>query len=232
MSQKTTADSKSKKPLPVKSAASNQKPRVIGYLRVSTNDQELEKNKSDILHLANHLNLGRVNFVEEIVSGKVSWKKRRIAEIIDEFTKGDTLIVSELSRLGRSMLECMEILSVAVEKGVRVYAVKGNWSLDTSIQSKIVAMAFSMASEIERDLISQRTKEALRYKKEQGIKLGRPPGPGKSKLDRFRPEIEALLANGTTQRFIARRYQTTEANLCNWLNKNSLRVKQPASLKN
>ena len=113
------------------------------------------------------------------------------------------------------MLECMEILSVAVEKGVKVYAVKGNWTLDNSVQSKIVAMAFSMASEIERDLISQRTKEALRYKKEQGIKLGRPPGPGKSKLDQYRPEIEALLANGSTQRFIARRYHTTEANLCN-----------------
>ncbi len=199
--------------------------KTIGYLRVSTGGQELEKNKSDILHLANHLNLGRVSFVEEIVSGKVSWKKRKIAEIIEEFKKGDTLIVSELSRLGRSMLECMEILSVAVEKGVRVYAVKGNWTLDNSIQSKIVAMAFSMASEIERDLISQRTKEALRYKREQGIKLGRPPGPGKSKLDRFRPEIEALLKNGSTQKFIANRYGTTEANLHNWLKKNSLKQK-------
>lgn len=232
MPQKTSADSKSKNRPSLKSAAINQQSKVIGYLRVSTGDQELKKNKSDILHLANHLNLGRVNFVEEIVSGKVSWKKRKIAEIIEEFTKGDTLIVSELSRLGRSMLECMEILSVAVDKGVRVYAVKGNWMLDTSIQSKIVAMAFSMASEIERDLISQRTKEALRYKKEQGIKLGRPPGPGKSKFDEFRPEIQALLANGTTQRFIARRYQTTEANLCHWLNKNSRWVKQPASPKN
>lgn len=199
--------------------------KTIGYLRVSTGDQELEKNKSDILHLANHLNLGKVVFVEEIVSGKVSWKKRKIADIIEEFQKGDTLIVSELSRLGRSMLECMEILSVAVEKGVRVYAVKGNWTLDSSIQSKIVAMAFSMASEIERDLISQRTKEALRYKKEQGIKLGRPPGPGKSKLDAFRPEIEALLKNGSTQKFIAGRYDTTEANLHNWLKKNSLKRK-------
>jgi DNA invertase Pin-like site-specific DNA recombinase len=199
--------------------------KTIGYLRVSTGEQELEKNKSEILHLANHLNLGRVHFVEEIVSGKVSWKKRKIAVIIEEFTKGDTLIVSELSRLGRSMLECMEILSVAVEKGVRVYAVKGNWTLDSSIQSKIVAMAFSMASEIERDLISQRTKEALRYKKEQGIKLGRPPGPGKSKLDRFRPEIEALLKNGSTQKFIANRYGTTEANLHNWLKRNSLKRK-------
>lgn len=211
----------SKKSAKIKSAPSASK--TVGYLRVSTGDQELEKNKSDILHLANHLNLGRVEFIEEIVSGKVSWKKRKIAEIIEEFKKDDTLIVSELSRLGRSMLECMEILSVAVEKGVRVYAVKGNWSLDNSIQSKIVAMAFSMASEIERDLISQRTKEALRYKKEKGIKLGRPPGPGKSKLDQYRPEIEALLANGSTQKFIARRYKTTEANLHNWLKKNSIK---------
>ena len=211
----------SSKSAKTKTSASNTK--TIGYLRVSTGDQELEKNKSDILRLANHLNLGKVVFVEEIVSGKVSWKKRKIAEIIEEFKKGDTLIVSELSRLGRSMLECMEILSVAVEKGVRVYAVKGNWTLDNSIQSKIVAMAFSMASEIERDLISQRTKEALRYKKEQGIKLGRPKGPGKSKLDRFRPEIEALLKNGSTQKFIAARYGTTEANLHNWLKKNNFK---------
>ena len=210
-----------------KKSIKNNKPvtnsKTVGYLRVSTGDQELEKNKSDILHLANRLNLGKVNFVEEIVSGKVSWKKRKIAEIIAEFTKDDILIVSELSRLGRSMLECMEILAVAVEKGVRVYAVKGNWTLDNSIQSKIVAMAFSMASEIERDLISQRTKEALRYKKEKGIKLGRPKGPGKSKLDKFRPEIEALLKNGSTQKFIAGRYGTTEVNLHNWLKKHDVK---------
>ncbi len=86
-------------------------------------------------------------------------------------------------------------------------------------------MAFSMASEIERDLISQKTTEALRYKKEQGIKLGRPPGPGKSKLDKFRLEIKALMQNGSTQKFIAGRYGTTEANLYNWLRKNSLKRK-------
>lgn len=123
------------------------------------------------------------------------------------------------------MLECMEILSAAVEKGVRVYAVKGNWSLDSSIQSKIVATAFSMASEIERDLISQRTEQALRYKKEQGVKLGRSLGPGKSKLDQYRPETEALLKNGSTQKFIAGRHGTTEANLHNWLRKNHLQRK-------
>ncbi len=197
--------------------------KAVGYLRVSTGEQELEKNKADILRLANDANLGRVRFVEEKISGKISWRKRKVAEILDELIKGDALVVSELSRLGRSMLECMEILSVALQKGVSVYSVKGNWKLDNSIQSKIVAMAFSMAAEIERDLISQRTKEALRYKKEQGVKLGRPLGPGKSKLDAFRPEIEALLANGSTQKYVARRYKVTEATISNWVKKNKTR---------
>ena len=207
-----------------KSLATEKSPiKAVGYLRVSTGEQELDKNKADILRLANDANLGKVRFVEEKISGKISWRKRKVAEILDELIKGDALIVSELSRLGRSMLECMEILSVALQKGVSVYSVKGNWKLDNSIQSKIVAMAFSMAAEIERDLISQRTTEALRYKKEQGIKLGRPPGSGKSKLDAFRPEIEALLANGSTQKYIACRYSATEATVSNWVKKNKIR---------
>ncbi len=120
------------------------------------------------------------------------------------------------------MLECMEILSIAAQKGVNVYAVKGNWRLDSSIQSKIIAMAFAMASEIERDLISKRTKEALVAKKANGMQLGRPKGVGKSKLDQYRPEIEALMANGSTQTFIARRYKTTEANLHHFLKQRGL----------
>lgn len=197
--------------------------RTIGYLRVSTNEQDLEKNKADILHLANDKNLGRVQWVEEKISGRVHWKKRKISDIIDELQPEDNLIVSELSRLGRSMLECMEILSIAMHKGIRIYAIKGNWQLDSSIQSKIIAMAFSMATEIERELISQRTREALRTKIEQGVKLGRPRGPGKSKLDQYRPEIEALLANGSAQKFIAKRYRTSESNLLRWIRKHGLR---------
>ncbi|MBV9224626.1 MAG: recombinase family protein [Acidobacteriaceae bacterium] len=198
------------------------KHKTISYLRVSTGDQELEKNKADILRLAHTYDLGQVQFVEERVSGKVSWRQRKIAGELERLGAKDNLIVSELSRLGRSMLECMEILSIAVQKGINIYAVKGNWRLDGSMQSKIMAMAFSRAAERERDLISQRTTEALRYKA-HGIKLGRPKGPGKSKLDAFRPEIESLLANGSTQKFIAGRYQTTEANLHNWLKKQGLK---------
>lgn len=203
-------------------AASNSS-KTVAYLRVSTLDQNIEKNKSDILHFANQQDLGKVTFVEEVASGRTSWRDRRIAGILEELQEDDTIIVAELSRLGRSMLECMEILSLASRKGIRIYAIKGNWHLDDSIQSKIIAMAFSIAAEIERDLISQRTREALKFQKEQGLKLGRPKGPGKSKLDPFRPEIEALLANGSTQKFIARRYNTTQANLHNWMKKHGLK---------
>jgi DNA invertase Pin-like site-specific DNA recombinase len=113
-------------------------------------DQDLEKNKADILHLANEKNLGKVEFVQEKVSGKVSWRNRKIGPILDELKKGDVILLSEFSRLGRSMLEVMEIISIAMQKGIRIYTVKGAWQLDDSIQSKVMAMVFAMASEIDR----------------------------------------------------------------------------------
>ena len=201
--------------------------KTIAYLRVSTADQDLEKNKADILFFANHHDLGQVNFVEEVAAGRKPWRERHIANILEQLQAGDVMIVAELSRLGRSMLECMEILALATQKHIRVYSVKGDWQLDDSIQSKIIALVFSMAAEIERDLISKRTIEALRFKKAQGMTLGRPKGVGKSKLDVFRPEIESLLANGATQKFIARRYHTTEANLHHWLKKHGLKKEKP-----
>ena len=115
-----------------------------------------------LLAFANKEDLGRVEFVYEKASGKIPWRQRKISQVVELLQFDNILIVSELSRLGRSMLECMEILSIAMNRGIRVYAVKGNWCLDDTLQSKIVAMAFSMASEIERDLISSRTKEALK----------------------------------------------------------------------
>ena len=197
-------------------------PTTIAYLRVSTNDQDLEKNKAAILGLANDKNLGQVQWVEETASGRISWKKRKIAVVIDELSAGDTLIVSELSRLGRSMLECMEILSIAFEREINIYAVKGNWQLDNSLQSKILAMAFTMAAEIERDLISQRTKEALAARKRSGKPIGRPKGSGKSKLDKHLAEIERLLGEGSTQKYIAARFNTSETNLSRWMKKHGL----------
>ncbi len=201
------------------------RPKTIAYLRVSTTDQDIEKNKADILHLANDKKLGTVKWVEEKASGRISWKKRQIADVLNLLGEGENLIVSELSRLGRSMLECMEILSIASQKKINVYAIKGSWQLNDSIQSKIMALAFAMAAEIERDLISQRTKEALAARKASGVKLGRPRGIGKSKLDKHRTEIEALLAHGSTQKYIANRYSTTEANLSRWIIKHGIKRK-------
>ena len=198
--------------------------KTVAYLRVSTADQNTEKNKKEILLFANDRKFGNVDFFEETVSGKKSWKEREIKNIIDELDEGDRLIVPELSRLGRSMLEIMEMLSIAKERGIHIFAVKGKWELDGSIQSKVLAMAFAMAAEIERDLISSRTKEALQARKAAGVKLGRPIGPGKSKLDKYREEIIALMKTGSTKTYIARKYGTSLPNFYNWMKKNKISV--------
>lgn len=200
--------------------------QTIAYLRVSTVDQDLGKNKSDVLFFANENNLGKVHFVEEKISGAIHWKKRELGSIIESMSEGDHLIVSEFSRLGRSMLECMEIMSHCLEKKINLYAIKGQWRLDNSIQSKIIGMIFSIASEIERDLISKRTSEALRARKLKGLPMGRPKGTGKSKLDEYKEEIVALLNNGSSRVFIAKRYKTSVGNLHYWLKKNGIEVKE------
>ena len=114
-------------------------------------------------------------------------------------------------------LQILEIIKLARERKISVHAVKGGWSLNDTMESKIVLNMLAMFSEIERNLISERTKEGLKAVRAKGIKLGRPKGPGKSKLDPHREEIFALLKNGSTKKFIATRHKTTPANLCNWL---------------
>ncbi len=196
--------------------------KTIGYLRVSTDQQDLEKNKADILHLANDKSLGRVEWVEEKVSGTKDWRKRKLGQVFITLQSGDTIIVPELSRLRRSTLQILEIMKEAREKDIAVHAVKGGWSLNGSMESKIVLTMLAMMAEIERDLISERTKEGLRAVRAKGIKLGRPKGPGRSKLDKHKPEILALLRNGSTKTFIADRYGTSLANLHNWLKKHDI----------
>lgn len=201
--------------------------KTVSYLRVSTEDQETEKNKAEVLKFANDRDFGKVQFVEEKVSGTKSWKERKIKKIIDELGEGDILIVPELSRLGRSMLEIMEILALAKEKGIAIYDVKNGWELNGTIQSKVMALVFSIAAEIERDLISKRTKEGLRVARAKGTLLGRPKGPGKSKLDKHREEIISLIKTGSKQTYIAKKYGTSQPNLYNWLKKNGLQDIKP-----
>jgi DNA invertase Pin-like site-specific DNA recombinase len=201
--------------------------KTISYLRVSSDEQDTEKNKADVLKFANDRDFGKVHFVEEKVSGTRSWKERKIKKIIDDMKEGDRLIVPELSRLGRSMLEIMEILAIAKEKGIEIYDVKNGWELNGSIQSKVMALVFSIAAEIERDLISKRTMEGLRAARAKGKLLGRPKGPGKSKLDKHREEIISLIKTGSKQIYIAKKYGMSQPNLYNWLKKNGLQGIKP-----
>ncbi|MGE4287021.1 MAG: recombinase family protein [Phycisphaerae bacterium] len=184
----------------------------------------MEKNKLDILKLANEKQMGNVEWVEEKVSGTKDWKKRKLGEVITELDAGDSIVVSELSRLGRSLLQILEIIECCRSKDVKVYAVKGSWSLEDSMQSKILSMFLGMASEIERDLISSRTKEALRARKATGMKLGRPCGSGRSKLDPYKEEIQAMLKTGVRQNHIAKKYSITPAALNQWIKRNGISV--------
>ena len=195
------------------------KTKVIGYLRVSTGLQDSENQKLGILKLANEHGW-KVDFIEETVSGRVSYKERELGKVVKELKEGDVLIVSELSRLGRSMLEIMTLLCELVDRGIKLYAIKGNHRVDNSIQSKVMTMVLCMAAEIERELISQRTKEALQRMKKEGVKLGRPKGvPGKSKLDGKEEEIRKLLDKEVGIASLAKIYDCSWPTMKNFINK-------------
>lgn len=203
------------------------KPRTMSYLRVSTNEQDNQKFKHDVRAFANSKDFGRVQFIEEKITGKKNWKTRKIATMIEGMEAGDKLIVPELSRLGRSTLEVLEILEAAKTKGIAVYSVKENYQLNgEGIQSKIMTTMLSLFSDLEHHFISERTKEGLKAARAKGKLLGRPKGPGKSKLDKHRDEIIDKLKLGVPKTKIARRYKTTPANLQNWLTKNKIKVKE------
>jgi len=199
--------------------------KVISYLRVSTEDQNTEKNKADVLAFCNSRNFGQVQFVEETISGLKNWKERLIFKIITDLQSGDKIVCPELSRLGRSTLEVLEILKTAKDKGISIYSVKENLELNgNDMQSKIMSTMLALFAELERTFISLRTKEALKARKAQGVRLGRPTGKGKSKLDCHKEEIQALLNNGSKKTWIARKYETTLPNLYNFLHQNEIQI--------
>lgn len=149
---------------------------VTAYVRVSTDKQTLENQRSEIMRYASSHGMVIDNWIEEVVSGKVKEKDRKLGRYLKKMKKGDILIVSELSRLSRTLLEIMSIVKTILEKKVILYSVKENCCLGDNINSKVILFAFGLAAEIERDLISLRTKEALAARKEQGMSLGRRPG--------------------------------------------------------
>lgn len=198
--------------------------KIIGYLRVSTDKQNTKKNKLDIYEFCNKKGLGTPDFAEEVISGAKDWKKREIRKVIDSLNNGDILIVPEISRLSRSLLQIIEILKIAKEKGIIIYDIKGGFELNGSLQSKVYCYTLGMVAEIERDLISQRVSEGIRARQAIGKHFGRKKGvPGKSKLDEFRNEIISLIKAGVPKTKISKKFNTSVQNLIHWLKMNDLK---------
>lgn len=149
---------------------------IVAYLRVSTGKQNLENQKEEIRKFAQDKGWNIDKWVEEVVSGTTSQKYRKLGNLLKKLKKGDTLIVTEISRLSRTLTEIMTIMGLSLRKGVNIYTTKEKYTFDDTINSKVLCFAFGLVAEIERNLISMRTKEALALRKAEGVPLGRKRG--------------------------------------------------------
>ena len=181
---------------------------IYGYIRVSSDKQTVENQRFEINNFCEHQNLSIDDWIEETISGTKNYSKRQLGKLLKKVDKNDIIICSELSRLGRNLFMIMEILNICMTKECRVWTIKDNYRLGDDIQSKVLAFAFGLSAEIERNLISQRTKETLARKRAEGVVLGRPKGrrssPDKYKLSGKEVLISELLKNGISHRKIAK----------------------------
>lgn len=178
---------------------------VYGYVRVSTDKQSIENQKFEISNFCMKSGLKVNKWVEETASGLKSARKRKLGPLLNRMNKGDVLICTEISRLGRNLLMIMSILHQCMQKDIHVWTIKDNYRLGSDISSKVLAFAFGISAEIERNLISQRTKEALARKRAEGVTLGRPKGrTGSSKLKGKENKIRNLLAKNYSLNHIAK----------------------------
>ena len=178
---------------------------VYGYIRVSKDKQTVDNQRFEIEKFCKKNNIVIEQWIEETISGKQSPEKRLLGSLLAKVKTNDLIICSELSRLGRDLFMIMTILNHLTLNGVKIWTVKGNYRLDGTIQAKILAFGFSLAAEIERELISQRTKEALARKRSEGVILGRPQGRKSTflKLTGHETEIQELLAKNVSKNAIA-----------------------------
>lgn len=179
---------------------------IYGYIRISTDKQTTENQRFEIENFTIKRQFAIEEWVEETISSTKKLELRKFGGLLKAMTKGDVLIVSELSRLGRNLMQIMKILHDCMEKDVMVYTVKENYELGNNINSKVLAFAFGLSAEIERNLISQRTKEALARRKAEGQILGRPKGSKSSnlKLTGSEEEIKSLLTKKISYSAIGR----------------------------
>ena len=191
---------------------------IYGYLRVSTDRQTTENQRFEIQAFAARNNLSIDEWVIETISSGESLKKRKLSRLIKKVKRNDLIIASELSRLGRNLLQVMGILNHLLDTGAKVWTIKDNYRLGDDIPSKVLAFAFGLSAEIERKMISQRTKEALARVRAEGRILGRPVGRQNTKLkltDRA-DLVKRLLSGGQSRSAIARRLRVHRITLASF----------------
>lgn len=174
------------------------------YIRVSTDHQNVENQQHEILTYTQNHQIQIDRWVSETISSRKPLTERKLGKLLKKLKKGDVLIATELSRLGRNLLEVMGILQHCLEKDCQIWTLKENYRLGADIQSKVLAFAFSLAGEIEKNLISERTKNSLKRLKDEGKHLGRPHGFSYQKLEKKHNKIKELLDKGVSKAEIAR----------------------------
>lgn len=193
---------------------------TYGYIRVSTDKQTVENQRYEIQKWCETHNLKIDGWIEETISGTENYKNRRLGELLEHIGENDTIISAELSRFGRNLLMIMEILNICMQKKCNLQTIKENFCLKNDIQSKVLAFAFGLSAEIERNLISQRTKEALAARKANGKHLGRIAGK-RGSLNRICSEqsvkIDFMLKNGVSKQEIARKIGVSAGTLYRFL---------------
>lgn len=198
---------------------------TFGYERVSTELQNNDKFQDAILRYANERKLGNVEFVEEKISGTKKWQERKLGWLLNEKCKeGDVIIVPELSRLARSIQQIYEVMNICNEKHITLHIIKNGLIVspeNNELTTKLTLGICAVFAEFERDIIVSRTKEALQAKKAQGVKLGRPKGTGKSKLDAYKEEIIAMKKMGVPNVKLATKYGVNPQTIANWLVKHN-----------
>ena len=195
---------------------------VYGYIRVSSDKQTVENQRFEINNFVAREQIHIDGWIEETISGTKNYNKRELGKLLNKVQKDDLIICAELSRLGRNLFMIMEILNICMTKECRVWTIKDNYRLGEDIQSKVLAFAFGLSAEIERNLISQRTKEALARKKAEGFTLGRPVGrktdESKYKLYAKKALIAELLKAKISKRQIAKICKVDRNTLCRFIN--------------
>lgn len=192
---------------------------VYGYIRVSTDKQTVGNQRFEIERFARTQQLRIDGWIEETISGTKNYTKRQLGRLLKKVQKGDLIICAELSRLGRSLFMIMEILNICMNKECRVWTIKDGYRLGDDIQSKVLAFAFGLSAEIERNLISQRTKEALARKKAEGAILGRPKGSlvPNSNCEKKSEWIRKMISRGMPKTDIAKNLHIARGTLYRFL---------------